>query len=298
MKLSMAKTFGIPTAILLGCMLSGCGESPQQGSATLDVANIQGSSFDEPVAATPAPTDAAPVSTPAPEAAASTPVPIAVAAAPTEPAQAAPATPAAEVAQAVSPTATPATLVTAEDLPDDISKIPTATPPPQVAAASSTPVPAPPVATAPSTVAVPAPSGDFQPVTFETLSSFKYEEPIPQEGEKPEDVEKRRDQDQIPAEVKALNGQKAIVQGWMVPMEVNEDGSVKSFVLVKTQPQCCFGDMQAMNEWVDVVMDEGKSAEFNVDVPVKVYGQLEVGEKMQDGFVLSIYRLQGERLEL
>ena len=122
-------------------------------------------------------------------------------------------------------------------------------------------------------------------------------EPIPNEGEKPEDVEKRRLTNQIPPEVMALNGKNAVLEGWMVPMEVADDGSVKSFVLVNTQPQCCFGDMQAMNEWVDVVM-KGKNAEFNVDMPMKVYGQLEVGEKMEDGFVLSIYRMRAERAEL
>jgi hypothetical protein len=186
------------------------------------------------------------------------------------------------------------TVATAADVPQDIAMISSATPVP----VADTPVPAP--ATAPvvaeSTPAVS--TGDFAPVSFKILSGFKYQEPVPQEGDKPEDVEKRRQDDQIPAEVKSLDGKKAIVEGWMVPMEVNEDGSVKSFVLVKTQPQCCFGDMQAMNEWVDVTMAPGKNAEFNVDLPVKVYGSLEVGEKRQDGFVLSIYRMQGQRVEL
>lgn len=258
-------TLVVPAAIFSVCLLSGCRETPQTASTTLDVANVQGSSFDEPV-------------TSAPAVALATPAPV----------NSAPANEA-ETVVTHAPDAN-AVPVTAETLPDDISKIPTATPVPMVTEA--TPVPAPAVA------AAPVASGDFENITFELLSSFKYEEPIPQDGEKPEDVEKRRNPDQIPANVKALNGKKAVVQGWMVPMEVNEDGSVKSFVLVKTQPQCCFGDMQAMNEWVDVIMQTGKNAEFNVDVPVKVYGQLEVGEKMQDGFVLSVYRMQGERVEL
>ncbi len=151
-----------------------------------------------------------------------------------------------------------------------------------------------PVAQAPPAAA----PGEYLPVSFDTLAGFPYEEPIPNEGEKPEDVEERRKKDQIPALVQALNGQRTVVEGWMVPMEVADDGSVRSFVLVKTQPQCCFGDMQAMNEWVDVTMTGGKNAEFNVDMPMKVFGELEVGEQMEDGFVLSIYRMKADRVEL
>jgi len=256
------------TALLAGCQ----DETPNASEATLDVSNVQGSSFDEPVAL-----------------AKLTPEPLAPTAAP----------PPVESAAAAPPV--PVAGATAADVPDNIALIPSMTPaPPTVAtAAESTPVPAPVSTEVPTLAEAPAAGADgFTPVSFKLLSSFKYEEPIPVEGEKPEDVEKRRQADQIPPNIKALNGTKAIVEGWMVPMEINEDGSVKSFVLVKTQPQCCFGDMQAMNEWVDVIMTPGKNAEFNVDIPVKVYGELEVGEKTEDGFVLSVYRMKADRVEI
>lgn len=128
------------------------------------------------------------------------------------------------------------------------------------------------------------------------LAGYKYIEPVPREGAKPEEIEKERKKNQIPAEVMALTGSKAMVEGWMVPMQVDDNGGVKSFVLVKTQPQCCFGDTQKMNEWIDVTMPAGKTADFNVDRPVKAYGTLEVGEKIEDGFVLSIYRMKAEKV--
>src|SRR5690606_32856369 len=105
---------------------------------------------------------------------------------------------------------------TAETSQQDIAAIPSATPMP-----SPTPDP---VVEQPAEVAeADTKSGDYVAVSFKKLSGFKYEEPIPgQGGESPEKT------DQIPAEVKKLDGTKAIVEGWMVPMEVAEDGSVKS----------------------------------------------------------------------
>lgn len=271
MKTGFKYTATLAMALGGAVLLGGCQSAATDDGGQVDVSEVQGISFNDPLPAT---ADAASSSTDssvqAPEVAS------------------APAT--AEVAPALD-VADP---TSAEDMSLDIAAIPTATPVP-----SPTPDAAPtPEPETPSTTVADAGSGaDFAPISFNVLSGFKYTEPIPEEGEKPEDVEKRRESDQIPADVKALNGKKAVVEGWMVPMEVAEDGSVKSFVLVKTQPQCCFGDMQAMNEWVDVTM-KGKTAEFNVDLPMKVYGQLEVGEKFEDGFVLSIYRMKADRVEL
>lgn len=183
----------------------------------------------------------------------------------------------------------------ASDIPADIASIPSATPVPRpeasevVNAAGGNPAPA-------AEPAAAVAEGDYKPVNFQLLSSYKYVEPIPTEGARPEEVEAKRKKNQIPENIVALNGSKAMVEGWMVPMQVNDDGGVKSFVLVKTQPQCCFGDTQAMNEWIDVTMPEGQTAEFNVDRPIKVFGELEVGEKLEDGFVLSIYRMKAAKV--
>lgn len=205
-------------------------------------------------------------------------------------------------ADAVAPSAspTPAELVlkpaSASDIPSDISKIPSATPVPRAEVASVAGGSLPPPAPAAAAPAAPVPTGDYKDITFQVLAGYKYIEPVPREGAKPEEIEAERKKNQIPADVLALNGSKATVEGWMVPMQVDDNGGVKSFVLVKTQPQCCFGDTQKMNEWIDVSMPAGQTAEFNVDRPVKVYGQLEVGEKIEDGFVLSIYRMKADKV--
>jgi len=191
--------------------------------------------------------------------------------------------------------AAPVKAATVADIPADIAQIPSATPVPRAAA----PAPSGEVAggnPAPQPNSPPADPASYQTVSFNTLSGFKYIEPVPKEGAKPEEVEAQRKKDQIPAEIAALSGKKVALEGWMVPMQVDDDGGVKSFVLVKTQPQCCFGDTQAMNEWVDVTMPPNIKAEFNVDRPIMVYGELQVGEKMEDGFVLSIFRMLADKV--
>ncbi len=204
------------------------------------------------------------------------------------------ATPAPVVADAAPPAdgEGPVAHATASDIPADISKIPSATPVPRPTVsgevAGGNPAPQPP--------SPPIDPGSYQTVSFQKLASFKYVEPIPKEGAKPEETEAQRLKDQIPAEIKTLNGKKVAVEGWMVPMQVDDDGGVKSFVLVNTQPECCFGDTQSMNEWIDVTMPGGQKAEFNVDRPIMVSGSLEVGEKMEDGFVLSIFRMTADRV--
>lgn len=262
---------GLFVASLSGVILfTGCQDEQAANQASLDVAEVQGIGFNDPIPAD----DTATLST---DDAATTEVADA-----SEPETIAPPPPP-ELDAPV--TADEPAEITAETAPVDIAAIPSATPMPSP---TPDPVVEQPVEIAETNTA----GGDYQSISFKQLSSFKYIEPIPGQGEE------TPAEDQIPAEIKKLNGSKAIVEGWMVPMEVAEDGSVRSFVLVKTQPQCCFGDMQAMNEWVDVMMTPGHNAEFNVDMPMKVYGELEVGEKMEDGFVLSVYRMQADRVEL
>lgn len=144
----------------------------------------------------------------------------------------------------------------------------------------------PPVAT--STDSKPAgENADFLPVTFSTLASYYYELPAL------EDNAKKPAKDQIPQPIKDLNGKKIALQGFMVPIDLKNGKSTK-FLLVKDQSLCCFGRMPRMNEWVSVKMKPGKSARVIQDQPVTVFGSLDVGENIENGEVLSIYRVDSE----
>jgi hypothetical protein len=147
----------------------------------------------------------------------------------------------------------------------------------------------------------PPPSSDFLTVTFDTLGSFFYEIPdlskastepaVKPAADAPKTVAKPKDQ--IPAPIRAFSGKRVAVQGFMVPIRI-EKGATKSFLLVKDQSLCCYGRMPRMNEWVSVKMTGDKAAKFIGDQPVTVFGKIDVGEEIEKGEVLSIYRLEAE----
>ena len=153
------------------------------------------------------------------------------------------------------------------------------------------------------TLVPPPPTSDFLTVNFDTLGSYFYEIPdlsgatasqspaVKPAADAPKVV--ARPKDQIPAPIRAFSGKRVAVQGFMVPIRI-EKGATKSFLLVKDQSLCCYGRMPRMNEWVSVKMTGDKAAKFIGDQPVTVFGTLQVGEEIDKGEVLSIYRLDAE----
>ncbi len=155
-------------------------------------------------------------------------------------------------------------------------------------------------ATATSTPAAKPPGdGDYLPVTFDTLSGYYYEIPDAVDPKKPEAAADansdgaKRPKDQIPAPVRALNGKKASIQGFMIPIKLDK-GAAKTFLIVKDRSVCCFGRTPRMNEWVSVKMVGDKTTKFIGDQPVTIFGTLQVGEQMENGEVMSIYRLDAD----
>lgn len=136
-------------------------------------------------------------------------------------------------------------------------------------------------------------------VTFNELACFEYDPfdaGVPMHAASPEEaasptLTKANDTDRIPANVLALNGKKLGVQGFMMPIEIKRN-QVKSFLLVRNQMACCFGMMLGFNEWVFIRCPEDKPADFVPDVVITVYGTMEVGEEIQDGAVMSIFRMR------
>jgi hypothetical protein len=133
------------------------------------------------------------------------------------------------------------------------------------------------------------------PLSFAYLSSYEYDVPDPFAMKTMKDTDLKKLSDQIPEYIKKLNTKKVALSGYMVPIDVVNEG-VKSFILTYSQMMCCFGQMPWYNEWVFVEMPEGKPAEYQLDVPITVSGQLEVGEEIEDGFVVSLYRMKGDKV--
>jgi hypothetical protein len=145
--------------------------------------------------------------------------------------------------------------------------------------------------TAASTGTATSPSGesDYLPVTFDTLAGFYYEPPPVEDEGTEKSTTLKRPKDQIPAPVRALDGKKVAVQGFMVPFKL-EKGATRTFLLVKDQSYCCFGRTPRMNEWISVTMAKDKTTKLITDQVVTAFGTLHVSEESVQGVVLSIYR--------
>lgn len=149
--------------------------------------------------------------------------------------------------------------------------------------------PAPATAKPTDAAAEPAKSPGLYPVTtFEFLASYKYVKPaLGEESEKPRP-------DQIPANVKALDHSKVTVIGYMAPLDMDDDGNVSEFMLLRNQLFCCYGKPLELNEWVEVKADPDHPVKQQLDMALAASGELSVGEKDIDGMIVSIYRLKLE----
>ncbi len=143
----------------------------------------------------------------------------------------------------------------------------------------------------------PAPERDgFRSINFDELASYEYDPiaaGVPLLGSTPNPQQTTERVDQIPAAIRKLNGTRAGVAGFMMPIEMEKD-RVKSFLLMRNQLACCFGMMVGFNEWIFVELPDGRPTKFVPDVPIVAYGTLEVGEEIEDGIVMSIYRMAAD----
>lgn len=140
-----------------------------------------------------------------------------------------------------------------------------------------------------STNAEPELVNGYYKVGFENLASFEYVMPddVPQGQEPPKD--------QIPPKVKDLNAKPVALRGFMLPLKV-EKGLVTEMLLMRDQSMCCFGTAPKINEWVSVKMTE-KGVKPVMDTPVTMFGKLQVGEMKENGYLVGIYQLDGEKME-
>lgn len=137
----------------------------------------------------------------------------------------------------------------------------------------------------------PDPNEEVQLMNFDDMADFDYTAPtldeIDNATERPE---------QVPAEILAFNNALVEIEGYMIPIEV-EQGKVRSFILSRTLSGCCFGDMPNIQEWVDVRMQDGTDADYIPYAPVLVIGRMSVGELVDEYGITSLYRMTAESVE-
>ena len=169
---------------------------------------------------------------------------------------------------------------------------------------SSTDVPTnnPAAATSTNTVAAAEPSfksssPDHKAVGFDVLGGYAVELPDemlaqPADGSSAQGPSAG---EQIPPSVQALDKKKIAVRGFMLPLKV-QAGQVTELLIMRDQSMCCYGTVPKINEWISVKMT-GSGVKPIMDEPVTLYGTLHVGEMRENGYLVGIYSMDGERAE-
>jgi hypothetical protein len=146
---------------------------------------------------------------------------------------------------------------------------------------------------APKPAATPVPSktdGEFKPVSFDLLANFTFD--VPDGVVAKEKVGESATQ--IPADVRALNEKKVALKGFMLPLKV-DNGLVTELLIMKDQSMCCYGTVPRINDWVSVKM-KGKGVPSVMDQAVTIFGKIRVGEMLENGYLVAIYQMDGEKM--
>lgn len=125
----------------------------------------------------------------------------------------------------------------------------------------------------------------YQSVGFGELSGFSYL--TNDDGALLPDQE-------IPEKIRSLNHQNVAVSGYLVPIEYDGE-KVSGLILVRNQLLCCFGEEPKLNEWILVGVEP--PVEATLDVPVTFFGKFEVSPDIEEGQVISLYRLSATAME-
>lgn len=137
--------------------------------------------------------------------------------------------------------------------------------------------------------------GEFLIVGFDRLAAFNYD--IPDEAPAATNAPVKAvapPKDQIPATVKAFDKQRVALKGFMLPLKV-EGGLITELLIMRDQSMCCYGTVPKINEWVSVKMT-GKGVKPIMDQAVTLYGKLHVGEIRENGYLVGIYQMDGEKV--
>lgn len=144
----------------------------------------------------------------------------------------------------------------------------------------------------------------YEPVGFARLAGYVYETGAAVAGAHTPPAAVRVEQtgtqgqtgdEQIPAEIKALDGTNITVQGYMVPIDFRKGGT-NEFILVSVIPSCFFCQVPMPNQWVEVKMKGGERVPYPGDGLITVAGTLSVGAIYEGDYFKNLYRMEGHRV--
>ena len=135
--------------------------------------------------------------------------------------------------------------------------------------------------------------GEYTVVGFDRLASFAYE--VPDDPITEPKAKAIIEKNVIPKTVRVFDKKKVALKGYMLPLKV-EDGKITELLILRDQSMCCYGAVPKINERVSVRMPEGKGVKPIMDVPITIFGTLKVGEVLENGYLVGIYEMDGDRL--
>ena len=153
-------------------------------------------------------------------------------------------------------------------------------------------------ASEPGTVrGAPLPTETHQVLTFNMLTSYPFREPNWAKMDDPAYIASLKLDEQISPQIQAMDGKKVEIQGFMLPLDMSE-GNLSTFMLLKDQMACCFGNLPRLNEWVYVRVPKKKRIGVHQDVPITLFGTLRVGAKFEHEVLTGIYHLELDQMEM
>jgi hypothetical protein len=130
-------------------------------------------------------------------------------------------------------------------------------------------------------------------IGFDLLASYPYKIVDLGTGATPAEIEEAKKIDQVPASVRAFDGKRVVLTGYMMPLKLDK-GLAVSFILMKDVTTCCYGATPSMNDYLIVTMKE-KGVEVIQDVPVQVSGTLSIRQTYEEGYIVSLYTFAGDK---
>ena len=129
------------------------------------------------------------------------------------------------------------------------------------------------------------------------LTSYPFREPNWAKMDDPAYITSLKLDEQISPQIQAMDGRKVKIQGFMLPLDMS-DGNLRTFMLLKDQMACCFGNMPRLNEWVYVRVPKKKRIGIHQDVLITLFGTLHVGAKFEGEVLTGIYHLEPDQIQI
>jgi hypothetical protein len=93
----------------------------------------------------------------------------------------------------------------------------------------------------------------------------------------------------LPSWLKALNGEKVVLRGWMFPPLMTE--GLPAFLFVRDNQICCFGREAKVYDKVRVTLKEGTTTEYIFGRPFDVIGTFHIESEERDGELYFLYSI-------